>query len=230
MKKKIAPLLIGLILVLLGLICLVGVFFGEQINAFFPAWWTLIIVIPAFASVIVNKPHTFNVTFLVIGIILLLGIQGIINLKVVYVVITVTVIIAIGTACIIYYFKKTKRENNPSSVTHTDNSDNPLYHSFLTVADYRNISYNLKGLRGYSILGSLNIDLRDAQVSQDITINLNAYFGGLSFIAPDNVRVVLEKNNNVGFSLCNKNLMNTSEALPTVHIIAKTLFGGIDIK
>lgn len=61
--------------------------------------------------------------------------------------------------------------------------------TLLGAADVKSRSKNLKGGSILNILGSSEIDLREAVISDKATIDLNCVLGGVTVIVPENVRV-----------------------------------------
>lgn len=74
-RRNIGALITGLLLLIIG----VG-FIGEathlwNFNLFFPGWWTLFIIIPAFSAIVGQGFHTGNVAWLIFGVLMLLACQ-----------------------------------------------------------------------------------------------------------------------------------------------------------
>ena len=69
-RRNIGALITGLLLLIIG----VG-FIGEathlwNFNLFFPGWWTLFIIIPAFSATVGQGFHTGNVAWLIFGVLM----------------------------------------------------------------------------------------------------------------------------------------------------------------
>ena len=107
-QKNLTPLLFGISFIIFGIIFLGNSLFGWNIQVFFDGWWTLFILVPSLIGILTNGPKVYLFEFIFIGIALLLWQQNIIELNVTLILIIASALIAIGTACIIHYFKPQK--------------------------------------------------------------------------------------------------------------------------
>lgn len=78
-----------------------------------------------------------------------------------------------------------------------------------------------------SIFGSVNLDLRNAIITEDVTINSCVVFAGACVYLPENVNVVVSSIPIFG-GVSNKT--SAKENSPTVYIKSLCMFGGLDIK
>lgn len=69
----------GLIFIIIGILIGADVLGFLDFNIFFKGWWTLIIILPCFVGLLTEKDKVGNTTFLIVGIVLLLKEQGILN-------------------------------------------------------------------------------------------------------------------------------------------------------
>lgn len=75
-RKKTAGIVTGAFLVLTG-ICILGQLAGLwDLSLLMNGWWTLLLIIPAVAGMIVSGPRTGNVLLLLLGVWLFLDCQG----------------------------------------------------------------------------------------------------------------------------------------------------------
>ena len=77
--NKIANIVWGTLLVIVGVITSLNILEITNINIFFDGWWTLVIIIPCLINLVMNKYILINIIGLIIGIILLLCCQNILN-------------------------------------------------------------------------------------------------------------------------------------------------------
>ena len=98
--NKISNSLWGLVLILLGLIIGLNALDITDINIFFDGWWTLFIIVPCFIGLFKNESKTGNIIGLIIGILLLLGSQNIINFALIWKLIVPIILIIIGLSFI----------------------------------------------------------------------------------------------------------------------------------
>lgn len=121
MKKNITPLIFGIIFILGGLTYIGSIFFDWRFDLFFDGWWTLFIIVPAFVSMLANRPRPFNICALFVGVILLLSAQEIIPSDHIGTIIVSAVIIFAGLSLISTFFKSPK----PTNTTYTYNINTP---------------------------------------------------------------------------------------------------------
>lgn len=77
--KKIRNTLWGIVLIVLGLIIGGNALGITNVNIFFYGWWTLFIIIPCFIGLFKEREKTGSIIGLIIGIVLLLCCQDILN-------------------------------------------------------------------------------------------------------------------------------------------------------
>ena len=87
------------------------------------------------------------------------------------------------------------------------------------------------GMDAEAIFGGLTIDLRNAKIEENVSIDALAVFGGVDILVPANVTVKLSDVSLFGG--CTNNRENWSfggSAGPTVYVNATALFGGVEVK
>lgn len=255
MKRNISPLLFGIVFILAGLGYLGAVFFDWDFSIFFDGWWTLFIIIPAFISMLANRPRAFNVAAFIVGVLLLLNQQDVINSKDFRLMIVAAVIFYIGILLIIHYFKTPKASTNTYTYTTPqgasfqyshesngqtekenqkywsyDNESYPSYNAILSGVDAKNTSTDFQGAKVSAILGGVDLDLRDVIITRDITIHATAIMGGIDILAPRNVRIALNKTDIMGGSACKAVSQPPDANVPLVTFVCTTVMGGIEIK
>ncbi len=80
-----------------------------------------------------------------------------------------------------------------------------------------------------AIFGGLTVNLVNARISGNVSIDVSAVFGGVEIILPQGVRVVTHVIPVLGGSEC-KYPSSTDPAAPTVTINGTVTFGGVEIK
>ncbi|MFZ2538780.1 MAG: LiaF domain-containing protein [Oscillospiraceae bacterium] len=260
MKKSIAPLLFGIVFILAGIGYLGSVVLGWDFDVFFAGWWTLFIIVPSFISILSNGPRGFNLAAFFIGIVLLLSeqIPQIFSYKTTGVAIVAVVIISIGVTLITNYFRKPNsatyfnyQQNNtyqtppqgnagatgsyntaqPKGKNWSYDATNcPNYNAILSGVDTKNTSTNFEGARVSAIMGGVDLDLRDAVVTHDITVYVTAIMGGVDIFAPQNVKIAINKTDILGGTECRAYTMPAESGAPVVTFVCTTVMGGIEIK
>lgn len=98
---KIGSIVFGFILVFLGIIVGLNLFNITNINIFFDGWWTLIIIIPSIINLIAGKHKIDGLVGLIVGVILLLICQKVIDIELVWKLSVPLAIIALGADLIV---------------------------------------------------------------------------------------------------------------------------------
>jgi len=83
MRKRIGSVLWGVAFIIAGLGFAGNAFGIWDFDIFFDGWWTLFIIIPAIISMVENGPNTGNSIWLIVGGVLLLSAQDIIDGRIV---------------------------------------------------------------------------------------------------------------------------------------------------
>ena len=82
--NNIKNILWGIVLVIIGVIIGLNTIGITDIDIFFDGWWTLFIIVPCFIGLFTNKDKTGNIIGLLVGVILLLGMQNIIDFNLIW--------------------------------------------------------------------------------------------------------------------------------------------------
>ena len=90
----------GIVLVIIGVIVGLNALNITNINIFFNGWWTLFIIIPSLIGLLKEKDKTGNIIGLIIGVVLLLGVQNIIDFDLIWKLILPVIIIIVGLSLI----------------------------------------------------------------------------------------------------------------------------------
>ena len=94
--NKLGSIVFGVILIIVGVILGLNWFGITNINLFFNGWWTLIIIIPSIITLIAGKNKIDGVIGLVIGVVLLLICQKIVDFETIIKIAIPLVIVGIG--------------------------------------------------------------------------------------------------------------------------------------
>lgn len=105
---RISNLLWGLFFVILGVILGLNALDITNINIFFDGWWTLFIIIPCFIDLFKDEDKTGNIIGLVIGILLLLASNNLIDFDLIFKLMVPFILVMIGLSFIFKDTIKTK--------------------------------------------------------------------------------------------------------------------------
>ena len=235
MKKDYSALIWGLIFVAVGII-----FGGNALNiwdidVFFPGWWTLFLIIPGLVSMVRYGFNWGSGVLVILGLILLFDALDIISSDIMWKLVFPLILVIIGISILTSFFRSGTKKNiedeeyTKSKSYKYDSTQYPRYTAILGGGDYKNNTEDLKGVVAEAILGGLEIDLRDAKITEDIVLELTAVLGGIDIYIPDDVRVEIISGVPVlgGFEhKINRNALSG----PKVRIKYTAVLGGIEIK
>lgn len=216
----------GIVLVVLGCALCLNALDLISFDLFFDGWWTLFIIIPSFISIFTEDNKTTSIIFLIVGILLLLACQDIIDFSLMGKLIAPIIIIIIGLSLL---FRNAFNAGINKSIE-SINSTSKAKEEYTAVFAGQDIKLDKEEFHGTSInavFGGVKLDLRNAVIKEDVVINGRAVFGGIDIYTPDNVNVQI-KSNSVFGGVDNKN--KNSDKKITIYIDATCVFGGIDIK
>lgn len=235
MKKDYSALIWGLVFVAVGII-----FGGNALNiwdidVFFPGWWTLFLIIPGLVSMVRYGFNWGSGILVILGLILLFDALDIISSDIMWKLVFPLILVIIGISILISFFRSGTKKNiedeeyTKSKSYKYDSTQYPRYTAILGGGDYKNNTEDLKGVVAEAILGGLEIDLRDAKITEDIVLELTAVLGGIDVYIPNDVRVEIISGVPVlgGFEhKINRNALSG----PKVRIKYTAVLGGIEIK
>lgn len=236
MRKKLTNILWGLFFILIG----VG-FAGNVLNLwefelFFPGWWTLLIIIPCFISMIQSGFGVGSTMGFIIGILLLVSQYVDFDFNIMKLIIP-AILIFIGLRLLFQSaFRKTIHHDENGYKENLE-GQNGFHHASGNNNEYTAIFSSNKvhvddtfyGAELNSIFGAIVLDLRDVNLQEDVEINATAIFAGIDILVPRNVR--LKINNVPIFGGVDNKVTDTADAnAPTIYLNSTCMFGGIDIK
>lgn len=216
----------GIVLVVIGVIVGTNSLNITNIDIFFDGWWTLFIIIPCFIELFSNKDKIGNIIGILIGIVLLLGMNDILDIDKVWKLVLPGIIIIIGLSLIFKNSFNSKVNDKINKLNKEKNSDDNYFAAF----SGQNINLNNKEFNGCDVtacFGGVKIDLRDAIINNDIVINASSIFGGITILVADDVNVVVKSTSIFG-GVENKKDNSTYEK--NIYVNAMCMFGGVDIK
>lgn len=225
--NNIKNILWGIILVIIGVIIGLNTMGITDIDIFFDGWWTLVIIVPCFIDLFTNKDKTGNIIGLLVGVILLLGMQNIIDFNLIWKLLLPSIIVIIGLSLIFKNTFNSKINNEIKKLNNKNTKDNEYCATFSGQRiDFPNEEF--KGATLNSVFGSITCDLREAKIKEDVVINASSVFGGIDIIVPDDVNIKIKSNSIFGG--VNNKKKNNEDKKYTIYVNASCLFGGVDIK
>lgn len=218
----------GIVLIVIGFIMILNSLSIINVNLFFDGWWTFFIIIPCLIGLITDKDKTGNLIGLIVGIILLLACQKVIDFDLVWKLIIPIIIIIIGLSILFKNIisKEISKEFKNANKELGDSED------VVAVFSGQEISVEneeFKGKNLCAVFGAIDLDIRKAKIKGDVVINASAIFGGIEIIAPEDVNIVIKSSSVFGGAKNNKKVDNKDKKY-SIYINASCIFGGVDIK
>lgn len=215
MNKK--NLFWGIVLIVVGIL-----FLGRNMNwwnfsIFFEGWWTLFLIVPSIISLVRKESMGTSFLILVLGVLMLLASQNVIEWSTIWKVFLPIIIMVVGLSIIFGNRKvKTKkvRENAKEYVAIFSGVDEMI----------GKIESDFKVT---SVFGGVELDMRDVKLEEDLIIDCFTLFGGIDIRLPKDVKV--EVNGLPIFGGVENKYRNNDEAKVTIYINHTTIFGGVDL-
>lgn len=222
--SKISRIIWGIILIALGFIFLLNALEITKINIFFNGWWTLLIIIPCLIDLInPNKESKMgDIIGILIGIILLLLMQRVLNITLV-IKLFIPTIFLIGGLYLVFGSVIKKDLNSKIKDLNTNKAE-----EFCSVFSSQSLSKDdkFKQINLDAVFGSLTFDLKDADISEESLINISAIFGKVKLIVPKNVTIKVKSTPIFG-GISNK--CKNKDGKKVIYINALALFGSVKI-
>lgn len=226
MRIKTSNILWGAFFIILGLGFAGNAFNMWNFNIFFDGWWTLFIIIPCGISLIQNGFKISNLIGLMIGIMLLLAAQGVVEGNVLGKLIVPFIFVLIGLSMI---FKNLFRGEHGGHIDIKYQGGNSEHSAIFSGGRYQVTGEKFMGTTMNAIFGGVDLDLRNAIIDEDVVINATAVFGGINIYVPSNVKVKVS-NVPIFGGVDNKAFNSPDPNAPTIYLNSTCMFGGIDIK
>lgn len=224
--NKISNSLWGLVLILLGLIFGLNALDITDINIFFDGWWTLFIIVPCFIGLFKNESKTGNIIGLIIGVLLLLGSQNIINFALIWKLIIPIILIMIGLS---FIFKDAFNKKVKQEIKKLNRNDKEEYCSTFGAQEIDFTDEEFKGCNLTAVFGGVECNLKEAIIKENVVINTSAIFGGITIYVPKDVNVKISSTPIFG-GVSDDRKVKTKNAKHTIYIKATAIFGGVEIK
>ena len=223
-KSKTTNIIVGLVFLAIGIILFGNNLKLWDINLFFKGWWTLFIIVPSVISLCRGSNKISSLVSILIGVLLLLASQDIIEWSLLWKLILPIIFVAIGLSFI--FSRKNKIDDLDISSKKKDNDN-----EYIAVFSGRDIVFENKKFAGascISVFGGIDLDLRDAKIKEDIVIDCVSVFGGIDIKTPKNVSIKTDGVPILGGVL--DKTVGRGDKSPTIYINYVCVFGGVEIK
>ena len=218
----------GLVLIILGVILAGNSLNIFNVDIFFDGWWTLFIIIPSFISLITDDDKTSSVIGILIGVILLLACQDVIDFSMVASLIFPVIIICIGLSLVFKNIFK-KALNDEIATVRKKHKDGQGH---VAVFSGQEVDLNKEKFTGtdlVAVFGGIDLDLRNAKINEDVVINTTSVFGGIDILVSDDYEIKINTTSIFG-GVENHKKNDKKDKKHTIYVNATCVFGCVDIK
>lgn len=224
--KKFGNLLWGIAFIVLGVIIAINALGIVKINIFFHGWWTLFIIVPCFINFIKGPSRMASFIGLVIGVTLLLCIQGIVTFSVIRKLVLPFILIMVGLGFIFRDFFNNKINEKIKTLNKTGLKEYVATFGGNKV-DMSNEVFDGADLT--AVFGGVELNLVNSIIKEEQIINATSIFGGITIKVPNNVNVKVKSTSIFG-GVENKAKERKEENTSTIYVNAICMFGGVEIK
>lgn len=223
--RDIKKIVIGAVILAAGVLFALNALNVTDIDIFFPGWWTLFIIIPSGIGLITDKDKTGSAIGLAVGVVLLLWQLDVINLSLVWELIVVAILVAVGIKLIV---GGTKKSNSGDGATVNISVDAPSGCAIFGGKEMNFDGQVFEGTELTAVFGGVDCDLSGAIIKKDCKIKATAIFGGVDIILPKGVNVSVSSTSIFGGT--DDAYVREPASEVTVYIETVSVFGGVDIK
>ena len=207
----------GIVLIVVGIL-----FLGRNMNwwnfsIFFEGWWTLFLIVPSIVSLVRKESMGTSFLILVLGVLMLLASQNVIEWSTIWKVFLPIIIMVVGLS-IIFGNRKVKTKMVKGNAKE--------YVAIFSGVD-EVINKIESDFKMTAVFGGIELDMRDVVLESDLVIDCFTLFGGIDIRLPKDV--VVKVNGLPIFGGVENKYRNNHEAKVTVYINHTTICGGVDL-
>lgn len=230
--KRINAIVWGLALLVFGICWTLSALGVINLNVLFDGWWTLFIIVPCFCNLFSDKNKTGAAMGVAMGILLLLGARDLISWEQVGKLALGVIIIIAGLSLMLGRILRrmwSVKHVAQEQITVEDGKEVRNYEVSFgeQVAKLDGEVFN--GANAKCSFGAMQIDLRQAQITNNAVITIECAFGAMEILVPAKVTVKTSINSSFGGAEITHANPNFADS-PTLHIQGKVSFAGVEIK
>lgn len=223
MKKSLTRIIIGLLIVAVGASFLLTNLNILPFDVGIAEWWPMFIIV-AGVIILLNdiKQYLWALLVVALGVVFQLNQLEIIDVNP-WQLFWPAVIIVVGLSVM----TSRSRSSSKQRIASHDRED---VTAILTGSETHVQSKDFKGSRVTAVLGGVLIDLTEATITKEATIDLFAFWGGIEIRVPKGV-IVKNSTSSIMGGVENKVTNgDVSEKAPILHIIGDVVMSGVEIK
>ena len=219
--KSLTQVFAGLLVIGLGVGLLLNAFDIINFGHFVRQWWPLIPIGVGIVGLISNpRQWLWPLLFVIFGVAALLKQLGYVDFNI-WSLVWPTILIVVGLSIIF-------QNNGWGNKARVDDDDHSNAQVLFAGQNVRNVSHHYKGGNVTAIFGGIDLDLRDAKIEGDATLNVYTTFGGVDVKVPEGWRVTV-KGMPIFGGWEDKTEKPTDKHAPHLLINATCTFGGFSV-
>lgn len=222
MKQTIVRILTGLIIIAIGVGALLGALNIYPFWDTFKEWWPLLVIL---GGVFVwlgdwRRNYIWGIVLIIVGVLLQLKELGQLDFNFFSLIVPILVIAA-GLSILLH----TKNRTAIKSGTKDADDISVIFSG----SETKNVSKNYQGGKITAIFGGAVLDLRDAKLTKDATLDVFLLCGGLELKVPRDWKVV-SKVAPIAGGVENKSEGSENQTGPVLTLTGSATLGGVEIK
>ena len=209
-------LFLGILLIVVGVLFLGRNMDWWDFSIFFDGWWTLFLIVPSIISLVRREGIGTSFLILVLGVLMLLACQDVIEWSTIWKIFVPLIIIVIGLSIIFGNGKVRSKKIKPNAKEYV-----AIFSGVDEVINKIESDFKIT-----SVFGGVELDMRDVKLDSDLVIDCFTLFGGIDIRLPKDVKVEV---NGLPIFGGVENKYRNHDATVTVYINHTTIFGGVDL-
>lgn len=222
MKQTIIRILTGIIITAIGVGALLDALNLFSFWSWFGEWWPLLVILGGILIFVSDwrRNYIWAIILVTIGTLSLLRNLGVVEFDFFSLIVPILVIGA-GLSILV--------NNSTRAKIDTTTKDSDDIAVFFSGTETSNRSKSYKGGKVSAIFGGATLDLRDAKLSGEATLDVFTFCGGLELRVPRDWKVIVKATAIAG-GVENKAQGNDDDKAPVLVLTGSVLLGGVDIK
>jgi len=219
--QSLSRVLTGILILVVGLGALLDAFHVLPFWTYVATWWPLSLIAASLLVLLSDRRQYITAIALALGgLVLQLNVLSVLEVNV-WQIIWPVLIIAVGLSVLV----KPKRDLN--KIMTQDNDDiSAVFSGNETI----NKSQNYTGGKATAIFGGISIDLRDAKIKKEATIDVFALCGGIELKVPREWKVKHRVLPILGGIESKAHSDKVTDASPVLYITGTVALGGVEVK
>jgi len=216
---------VGITLIIIGFFFILDTFNIMEFGGIIADWWPVIFIIVGLIK-LQGQDRGAGLIFILVGALLLLTIHDIVEWNSVWR-LWPLILIVIGLSMIF----KGRRNKWKLSNEKTTGDDYIHSNAVFGGSEHSITSQNFRGGETMALFGGVELDMRQAQISDDgCKIHATALFGGVEIIVPDDWNVIITGTPIFGGIDSKSRRRSDAKSGKDIYIHCTVAFGGVEIK